>query len=157
MQSTNYSGDHQDLWQVGTYIPSTAASPAKILPVGLEQMTWGDQDSGWDSRPKNTSPRRCSTPSPGIGLDTGAMERDYLQFGVNRSNVRHQESMDTDWKPYGRADTFMYHLTQHTAFTPQCLREPSSHLMSSKGSSHQNSWWMSNTPLGISGTVNVGL
>ena len=62
---------------------------------------------------------------------------------VNCSNVRLQESMDMDWKPYGRADTFMYHLTQHIAFTPQRLRELSSHLMSRKASCHENSWWIS--------------
>lgn len=31
---------------------------------------------------------------------------------LNRSTVRLQESMDTDWKLYRRADTFTYHLTR---------------------------------------------
>lgn len=59
---------------VSRCIPSTAMSPAMNLPVSLEQTTGEDQDSC----PKNTSPRRCSTPPLGIGLNTGVTEKDYF-------------------------------------------------------------------------------
>lgn len=63
---------------VSRCIPSTAMSPAMNLPVSLEQTTGEDQDSGQDSCPKNTSPRRCSAAPPGIGLNTGVTEKDYF-------------------------------------------------------------------------------
>lgn len=104
---------------------------------------WGDQDSGQDSHSKNTSPRRCFTPTQAlVSVQNSWHETISL---MNCSNVRLQESIDTDWKPYRRADTLMYHLTQHIPFTTQHLREQLSHLMSRKVSCHKNAWWISET------------
>lgn len=58
--------------------------------------------------PKTQAPEDGLLPPQALGLIQEARSK---ISSLNHSTVRLQESMDTDWKPYRRANTFVYHLT----------------------------------------------